>query len=108
MEGGAQPFKYSIELDTMGGMTVSARIEFNSEGFRQILLSDGCRDLVEQVTEEIREKADANNDRGGEGFASSVQVGGYGGGRWIGFVGTQDEQGCIAQAEDLALTRALS
>ena len=84
------------------------RIEFNSSGFREILLSDGVRDLITDVTEEIAEKANANNERGGDGFASSVQVGGYGGGRWIGFVGSTDEQGSIAQAEDLALTRALS
>ena len=108
MEGGFKPFKYTVELDTLGGMTVSTRLEFISEGFRQILLSDGCHELVSSITEEIAEKANANNDRGGEGFASSVQVGGYGGGRWIGFVGTQDNKGCIAESEDLALTRALS
>ena len=84
-----------------------ARIVFNSEGFRQILLSEGCKELVEQVTNEICDKANANNSRGGQ-FDSSVQVGGYGGGRWIGFVSANDKQACIAQSEDLALTRALS
>ena len=85
-----------------------ARIEFNSAGFREILLSDGCHELVKSVTEDISTKANANNTRGGEGFASSVQVGGYGGGRWIVFVGTTDDKSAIAEAEDLALTRAIT
>lgn len=84
------------------------RIVFNSEGFRQILLSEGCHDAVQQVTEEIKTKADGNNSRGGDGFSSSVEVGGYGGGRWIGFVSTTDNKSKIAESEDKALTRALT
>ena len=87
---------------------MSTRIVFNSEGFREILLSEGCHDLVTNVTEEIADKANANNDRGGEGFRSSTQVGGYGGGRWIGFVTATDNKAAAAQSEDQALTRALS
>lgn len=87
---------------------MSTRIEFNSEGFRQILLSEGCQQLITETTNEICDKANANNDHGGEGFQATVQVGGYGGGRWIGFVGSTDKEGSIAQAEDLALTRALT
>lgn len=83
-----------------------ARIVFDSEGFRQILLSEGCQELVQSVTEEIRDKANAN--AGFEGFDSSVQVGGYGGGRWIGFVTAQDKKASAAESEDQALTRALS
>lgn len=89
-------------------MAINARIEFISAGFRGILLSDGCRELIQQTTDEIRDRADANNDRGGEGFSSTVQVGNYGGGRWIGYVGTTDQASAIAEAEDKALTRALT
>ena len=84
------------------------RIVFKSEGFRQILLSDGCRDLVQSTTEEITNKADANNTRGGDGFEASTMVGGYGGGRWIGFVSTTDNASKIAESEDKALTRAIT
>ena len=87
---------------------MSTRIVFNSEGFREILLSEGCHDLVTSVTEEIADKANANNDRGGNGFNASTQVGGYGGGRWIGFVTATDNKAAAAQSEDQALTRALS
>lgn len=89
-------------------MSSTMRIEFNSDGFRQVLLSEGVRELVTTTTEDIRDKADANNNYGGEGFSSTVQVGGYGGGRWIGFVGTTDKASMIAESEDKALTRALS
>ena len=84
------------------------RIEFNSAGFREILLSDGCHELVQSITDEISTKANANNTRGGEGFASSVQVGGYGGGRWIGFVSTADQYASAAESEDTILTRAIT
>lgn len=87
---------------------MSTRIVFNSEGFREILLSEGCHNLVTNVTEEIADKANANNDRGGNGFNASTQVGGYGGGRWVGFVTATDNKAAAAQSEDQALTRALS
>lgn len=87
---------------------MSTRIVFNSEGFREILLSDGCHEVVQSVTDEIAAKANANNDRGGNGFNASTEVGGYGGGRWIGFVTATDKKAAAAQSEDQALTRALS
>ena len=85
----------------------SGRIVFNSEGFRQILLSEGCHNLVESVTNDIADKANANNTRGGDGFRATTQVGGYGGGRWIGFVTASDKEASTAEAEDNALLRAL-
>lgn len=84
------------------------RIVFNSDGFKQILLSEGCHNLVQSTADGIRDAANANNARGGEGFVSSTQVGGYGGGRWIGFVSAADKNASIAESEDQALTRALS
>ena len=87
---------------------MSVRLVFNSDGFRQILQSEGVHDLVQQTAEEIAEKANANNTRGGEGFEARTQIGGYGGGRYIGFVTTTDNKAKIAESEDKALTRALS
>lgn len=84
------------------------RIQFNSDGFRQLLLSDGIRQVVQDTAEEICDKANANNERGGTGFSASTQVGGYGGGRWIGFVSATDKNASAAESEDKALTRALS
>lgn len=89
-------------------MAKETRIVFNSAGFRDILLSDGVRDAVTSTAEEIKEKANANNTRGGNGFTANVQVGGYGGGRWVGFVTASDNKASLAESEDQALTRALS
>lgn len=87
---------------------MSVHLVFNSDGFRQILQSEGVHDLVQQTAEEIAEKANANNTRGGQGFEARTQIGGYGGGRYIGFVTTADNKAKIAESEDKALTRALS
>lgn len=84
------------------------KIEFIDAGFKAILTSEGCQEVVGQTAQSICDKANANNDRGGEGFRSSTQVGGYGGGRWIGFVTTTDQEAAAAESEDKALTRALS
>lgn len=101
---------------------MSTRIVFNSAGFRQILLSEGCHELVQEVTDQIKDKAVANYSAvspdslvsflnpGGDpssGFTARTQVGGYGGGRWIGFVSTADQYAAAAEAEDSVLTRAL-
>lgn len=89
-------------------MSKTVRIEFIGEGFGEILRSEGARELVTNVTEEIGEKANANNSRGGEGFRTSVeQSGRYKNRRWVGFVSTTDKQSRIAESEDGALTRAI-
>ena len=84
------------------------KIEFIDAGFKAILISDGCHEVIEQTAQQIADKANANNDRGGEGFRSSTKVGGYGGGRWIGFVTATDNKAAAAESEDKALTRALT
>lgn len=83
------------------------KIEFVSEGFKAIFASEGCRELVEEKTNEIADRANANNTRGGEGFASSVIYGSKAG-RYIGFVSTTDNQSKIAESEDSALSRAVT
>ena len=81
------------------------RIEFNSAGFKEILMSEGTKELVESTAQGIADRANANS--GGDGFEASTIVGGYGGGRWIGFVSTTDEKAKIAEAENGALTGAI-
>lgn len=81
-------------------------IEFLNDGFKAILQSDGCRELVETTTQEIAEKANANNTRGGTGFETTVLYGTRAG-RYVGFVHTTDKNSEIAEAEDGALTRGV-
>lgn len=85
------------------------KIEFVGEGFAEILRSEGTRELVSQVTEQIGDKANANNTQGGEGFRTSVeQSRRYKNRRWVGFVSTTDKKSIIAETEDGALTRAVT
>lgn len=83
------------------------RLEFISNGFRQILKSDGVKGLVQKQTDTIKDRANANLNEDSEGFSSDVIYGGFGGGRWVGFVGTTDAASQRAEAEDKALSRAV-
>lgn len=90
-------------------MASEVRIEFIGEGFGEILRSEGTKELVQTITEEIGSKANANNSRGGEGYRTSVeQSGRYKNRRWVGFVSSTDKQSVIAETEDGALTRAVT
>ena len=52
---------------------MTIEIKFNSEGFRQILLGDGVKNLVTEATNNIAEKANANlTDPESEGYTASV------------------------------------
>ena len=88
-------------------MAKQIRIEFNSDGFKQILKSDGVKSMVQEHTDTIRDRANGNIDGESEGFSSDVIYGGYGGGRWVGFVSTTDAASQRAEAEDKALSRAV-
>lgn len=82
------------------------RIEFNNDGFKAILSSDGCREAVTTTAEEIADKANANNSRGGTGFETKVEFGTRAN-RFVGFVHTTDKNSEIAESEDGALSRAI-
>ena len=90
-------------------MAKQMEIEFFSEGFEEILTSGGTMGAVQSATERIRSRANANNKRGGLGFTSGTRTGrAYGSQRALGFVYTTDIQSRIAEAEDKALSRAVS
>lgn len=82
------------------------KIEFNSAGFREILLSEGTKELVDSTAQEIAGRANANSGLE-DGFQVSTIVGGYGGGRYIGFVTATTEEAMKAEAENGALTGAI-
>jgi len=88
-------------------MGTQTRIKFISQGFKEILCSDGVKNLVTEQASIIQDRANANNSRGGKGFDAHVWMGGYGGGRWVGSVTTTDRKSKIAEAEDKALSRAV-
>lgn len=80
-------------------------ITFISEGFKAILESEGVRDLVQDLADGIRDRANANY--GGDGFETTVKHVGYGGGRWGAFISSTNKKAAEAEAEDKVLTRAI-
>ena len=90
-------------------MAKKVEIEFISEGFEEILMSGGTMGAVQDATNRIRSAANSRNKRGGTGFHSGTRVGkAYGSQRALGFVYTTDLQSRIAEAEDKALSGAVS
>lgn len=88
-------------------MSKQMKIEFISAGFREVLASDGVKALVDDAASEIQSKANANLLEDSEGYEKTVMYGGYGGGRWVGFVQCTDRASCIAEAEYNALSGAV-
>lgn len=90
-------------------MAKKMTIEWIHEGFEALLCDEGTMALVQEQTDRIRDAANANNDRGGDGFDSATRLGrAYGSQRALGFVYSTDEKSALAESEDKALSRAVS
>lgn len=87
-------------------MSAKVRIEFISQGFKDILFSPGTKSLVQDTADGIRDRANESIPDG-EGFVSNVQAGGYGGGRYIGFVRTDNSAAALEESENMTLTKAV-
>ncbi len=88
---------------------MSIRLEFNSDGFREILLSSGVESLVSSTAQGIQARANANanlSENSTGYYARTVQ--GSSAGRWLGFVGATDHETLVAESEYQALTKAVS
>ena len=93
-----------------------AKIEFISDGFRDILQTAGTQTVVQEVTESIRQNCVANyaavspdgvdadvfNTEVKQATAAQYK------GRFIGFVSTSDPYAVLGETEDKIMTRALS
>ena len=82
-----------------------SRIEFNSEGFREVLMA--TQGLISSVTSQIAAAANANLAEDSSGYTTDVFIGGFGGGRPIGVVASMDSASAEAEAEYKALSRAV-
>lgn len=77
------------------------KIEFISQGFRDILRSDGCQETVQDVTEQIANNARSLTDE----VDSTVVIANHGSGsRYIGLVSVP----AAAESEDKVLSRSIS
>ena len=88
-------------------MATQIKIEFISDGFKQILNSPGVQAAVLAEAEKIAAKANANITGESSGFEAHAWQGNYGGGRWIASASTTDYASMRAESEDKALTRAV-
>lgn len=94
-----------------------AKIQFISDGFRDILQTEGTQTVVQEVTESIKQNCVANfaavsldgvdadaafNTEVKQATASQYR------GRYVGFVSTSDPYAVAAETEDKIMTRALS
>lgn len=84
-------------------MAQKVRLEFNPDGFEQILMSEEVREMVQSYAEDIAEKANANS--GLDSFRATTERAPT---RCIGFASSTDKASFIAESEDKALTRALT
>jgi hypothetical protein len=82
------------------------RIQFISQGFHDILCSDGTKGVVEDIANGIKSRADGAAPES-EGYSVTTMMGGYGGGRWVSFVQTTGYKSKVAEAEHNSLSGAI-
>lgn len=82
-------------------MTLRIEIEHKSDGWREVLFSQGVSSLVTSTANGIAARA-------GDGFTVSTIKGGFGGGRPVAFVSASTPEALIAETEDKAMTRAVN
>lgn len=87
-------------------MSVEIQIEFISAGFREILFSDGTESAVDAVAKRIQAEANAGVTNS-KGFSANTWKGGYGGGRWVASVTSQDSAATTAESENQVLSKAV-
>lgn len=87
-------------------MSAEISIEFISAGFREILFSEGTKNLVTSAAQQIQSEANAAVSKS-KGFSARTYGGGYGGGRWIASVTSIDKAAAVAEAESQVLSRAV-
>ena len=85
-------------------MTTKIRIEFNSEGFKELLQSEGMRKLVSDNAKAIQQRAGGDE----AGYSEHEYMGGYGQGRWVGTVEAATEEARRDEAENKTLTKAVT
>ena len=82
----------------------NVRIEWNNQGFKDILRSDGVKELVLNTAEAIAERATNNIPGPSEGYSASAKQNPS---RWVAGVITTDQASIVAESEDKALSRAV-
>ena len=80
------------------------RIEWNNQGFRDLLQSSEVEQLVRSKAETIADRANASLSEESEGFrAHSIKASS----RYVAYAGTTDEASVRAESENKVLSRAV-
>ena len=87
-------------------MSAEIQIEFFSEGFRQILMSEGTKNVVTSAAQKIQAEANSAVSNS-EGFSANTWVGNYGGGRYVASVTSIDRAAATAESERQVLSKAV-
>ncbi len=83
-------------------------IEFISDGFKEILNSDGTKQLVDSLAQEIQMRANSNvAGEHTDGYKVTTMHSNKGDGRWVSFVQAADYIAAEKEAEYKALTKAV-
>lgn len=78
------------------------RIQWNNQGFKEILHSTGVQSMLRSEAEAIAGRASAQVS--GSGYRASISNAGS---RYIGFATSTDEASTIAETEDKVLQRSV-
>ena len=90
-------------------MPTKIRMQFENEGFRNILNNGATRDYIQSLADDMAERAKANSGRFPEAeYTAAIYHGSYGGGRTVGSVWTGNYEARLAQAIDKSLSKAVS
>lgn len=89
---------------------MSVRLEFISDGFKELLCSSGVQGVVESAAAGIQARANANANLSEDstGYYMRTVQGSSKAGRWLGFVGATDHETLVAESEYQALTKAMN
>lgn len=74
-------------------------IEFIDQGFKDVMLSEGAKEMIEEKATQIATRA-------GDGFSYDIMKGYYGS-RWIAFVHSDTEEAAKEEAENKVLSGAV-
>lgn len=90
-------------------MATKIRLEFKSEGFREILMSENMAQVCDTAGTRIAERATTMIPyEGSEGYSYGRARLNYGGGRMGGYVSCDDFLARLAEANQKVLTKAVN
>lgn len=94
-------------------MSSEIKITFISDGFREILISDGVRSVVSSAADKIASRANSYLTGDGGGYEAYTEISSKfsnysNGDRWAGFVASTDQETRMDEYYNSSLSRAVT